>query len=84
MGPKQGRQPWPRGLMSGAGTMTNYLDDIIMPFGKYKGECIVDIPLSYLEWIYDNLELNGDLQQAVSDAIDLLSSETTRRGVVKK
>lgn len=64
--------------------MTNYLEDIQMPFGKYKGESLLDIPVSYLEWVYDNIELNGDLEKAVSDAIDLLTSENTRRGIVKK
>jgi len=64
--------------------MTNHLEDIIMPFGKYKGEQLLDIPASYLEWIYDNLELNGDLEQAVSDAIDILRGEKNRRGIVKR
>lgn len=64
--------------------MTDHLEDIIMPFGKYKGEQLLDIPASYLEWIYDNLELNGDLEQAVSDAIDILRGEKNRRGIVKR
>lgn len=64
--------------------MTDHFEDIIMPFGKYKGEQLLDIPVSYLEWIYDNLELNGDLEQAVSDAIDVLRGEKNRRGIVKR
>ena len=64
--------------------MTDHLEDIIMPFGKYKGEQLLDIPASYLEWIYDNLELNGDLEHAVSDAIDILRGEKNRRGIVKR
>lgn len=64
--------------------MSDYLEDIIMPFGKYKGEQLLDIPVSYLEWIYDNLELNGDLDQGVSDAIDILRGEKNRRGIVKR
>lgn len=64
--------------------MTDHFEDIIMPFGKYKGEQLLDIPASYLEWIYDNLELNGDLEQAVSDAIDILRGEKNRRGIVKR
>lgn len=64
--------------------MTDYLEDVVMPFGKYKGEQLLDIPTSYLEWIYDNLELNGDLEQAVSDAIDILHGEKNRRGIVKR
>ena len=64
--------------------MIESLEDIRMPFGKHKGESLLDIPVSYLEWVYDNVELNGDLEEAVSDAIDLLTSEKTRRGIVKK
>lgn len=64
--------------------MTESLEDIRMPFGKHKGESLLDIPVSYLEWIYDNIELDGDLEESVSDAIDLLTSEQTRRGIVKK
>lgn len=60
--------------------MNDYIDDVIMPFGKYKGEQLLDIPVSYLEWIYDNLELNGDLEKSVSDAIDILRAEKNRRG----
>lgn len=64
--------------------MTESLEDIRMPFGKYKGESLLDIPVSYLEWVYDNIELDGDLEESVSNAIDLLTSEQTRRGIVKK
>ena len=64
--------------------MMDYLENFQMPFGKYKGESLLDIPVSYLEWVYYNIELNGDLEQAVSYAIDLLRSENTRRGIVKK
>lgn len=64
--------------------MKDHLEDIIMPFGKYKGEQLLDIPASYLEWIYDNLELNVDLEHAVSDAIDILRGEKNRRGIVKR
>lgn len=60
--------------------MNDYIDGVIMPFGKYKGEQLLDIPVSYLEWIYDNLELNGDLKKSVSDAIDILRAEKNRRG----
>ena len=28
-----------------------------MPFGKYKGEEVCDIPLDYLKWAEENLQL---------------------------
>jgi hypothetical protein len=55
---------------------------VIMPFGKYKGEELLDIPVEYLEWLYDNVELYSSLEQKVSDAISLLRAEETRRGKI--
>ena len=40
-----------------------------MPFGKHKGEELEDIPLDYLEWLVDNVELRDELDQAVNEAI---------------
>lgn len=28
-------------------------DESLMPFGKYKGEKMANVPASYLLWIYD-------------------------------
>lgn len=42
---------------------------MIMPFGQYKGEELLDIPTEYLEWLYENVELYGDLEQEVSDVL---------------
>ncbi len=40
-----------------------------MPFGIYKGDAIEDIPIAYLYWLYENVELHGDLEQAVSEIL---------------
>lgn len=48
----------------------DYLDDIIMPFGKYAGEYVCDLPLNYLQWLYDKSQISGDLLEAVKQAID--------------
>lgn len=29
-------------------------DDSPMPFGKYKGEAMSDVPASYLHWLWTN------------------------------
>lgn len=50
--------------------MEDYIDDIIMPFGKHTGEYICDLPIDYLEWLQENIDLYGDLQEAVNRAID--------------
>lgn len=41
----------------------------IMPFGKYRGEYLEDIPLNYLQWVYDNLELKVDLEDEIGELI---------------
>jgi len=47
-----------------------YTEDIIIPFGKYKGEYVCDLPIRYLTWLEDNIELDEELSEAVSKAID--------------
>ena len=36
-----------------------------MPFGKYKGEIVSDIDLSYLKWLQENCSLQGSLKKEV-------------------
>jgi Putative quorum-sensing-regulated virulence factor len=46
-----------------------------MPFGKYRGERLEDIPLGYLEWLL-TIELSSRLQQAVEYEIEERNSAT--------
>ena len=36
-----------------------------MPFGKYKGQELTEIPPDYLEWVTKNLTLTGDLADEI-------------------
>lgn len=48
------------------------LDDMIMPFGKYKGDRIRALALAepdYLRWILNNFELREPLKQAIQKAL---------------
>jgi len=42
---------------------------IVMPFGKYKGRLISDIPKDYLEWFADNVKAKPFLAEAVAKAL---------------
>lgn len=45
---------------------------VVMPFGKYKGEYLGDIPVSYLIWAYENLDLRLPLRKAIKSTIKML------------
>ncbi len=38
-------------------------DESIMPFGKYKGYKMANIPASYLLWLLENGNTFGDVKQ---------------------
>jgi hypothetical protein len=40
-----------------------------MPFGKYKGRLLEDVPTSYLEWLADLPDLSARLHYAVEDEL---------------
>ncbi len=37
------------------------LKTVTMPFGKYKGVCLIDLPEPYVVWFHDNGLPEGDL-----------------------
>ena len=50
-------------------------DESIMPFGKYKGEKMANIPPDYLLWLYDNGKCYGEVLQYIKENLDVLSAE---------
>lgn len=50
-------------------------DESMMPFGKYKGEKMANIPPDYLLWLYDNGKYYGEVLQYIKDNLDVLKSE---------
>ena len=42
----------------------------VMPFGKYKGRLVSDIPSSYLEWL-TTIDLRDSLRKAVIEELQL-------------
>lgn len=62
-------------------------DDSIMPFGKYKGEKMANVPASYLLWIYDEWTLpnprfgfvNQEVKAYIEDNLDVLRKEITTK-----
>ena len=51
-----------------------------MPFGKYKGRSVDDIPENYLFWLWEEVDLRGPLHDAVAQRISNIRK--TGRGPV--
>lgn len=46
-----------------------------MPFGKYKGTPMQDVPVEYLHWCYHNIAFHKDLNDYIRRSIDALKME---------
>jgi len=49
----------------------NYTDETIMPFGKFKGEALEDIPEWYFKTIYSDKMYDQDLKAYIEDNFDV-------------
>jgi uncharacterized protein (DUF3820 family) len=50
-------------------------DKTLMPFGKYLGEQMINVPPGYLIWLYENDRCNGELRIYIKDNMDALKKE---------
>ena len=48
---------------------SQHLSKTRMPFGKYKGVIIADLPTDYIQWMQKNLQLKGCLKSAIDQEI---------------
>src|SRR5215471_6491205 len=46
-----------------------------MPFGKYHGRTLDEIPPAYLWWLWDHVELFGQLRREVAQILELEARE---------
>lgn len=52
-----------------------------MPFGKYQGMDLLDIPLDYLVWVEENLKsLKPELREDINFEINRRIGDSTRSG----
>lgn len=61
--------------------MSKLSDSSLMPFGQHKGEKMIDVPASYLIWLFENNKCNGDVKEYIKDNLDVLKqqSKTSKR-----
>ena len=50
-------------------------DESIMPFGKYKGEKMANVPADYLLWLYENNKCFGDIKKYIEENMDSITAE---------
>jgi uncharacterized protein (DUF3820 family) len=50
-------------------------DNSIMPFGKYKGDTMANIPASYLLWLYENNKCYGDVKNYIKENMFVIKEQ---------
>ena len=50
-------------------------DNSPMPFGKYKGDKMINVPAFHLIWLYDNGKCNSEVKEYIKNNYDVLYSE---------
>ena len=55
-------------------------DNSLMPWGKYKGEKMANVPATYLMWLYNNEKCNAEVQAYIEDNMDALKEEIRQLG----
>lgn len=56
--------------------MNNILtDDSPMPFGKFKGKRMEEVPAAYLIWLHENNKCSGNVKAYIEDNLDALRLE---------
>lgn len=58
-------------------TSQKMTDESVMPFGKYKGMYLIEVPANWLLWYYENAEFGRDeaLIAYIEDNMQALRSE---------
>ena len=50
-------------------------DNSIMPFGKFKGEKMANVPSEYLLWLFENNKCTPEVAKYIADNIEVIKSE---------
>ena len=50
-------------------------DDSPMPFGQYKGTAMINVPATYLIWLYDNNQCNKSVKSWITYNLDVLRKQ---------
>lgn len=53
-------------------------DNSLMPFGKHKGEKMIDVPAAYLLWLYENGKCYGEVRAYIEDNMQVIKDQIKR------
>jgi uncharacterized protein (DUF3820 family) len=53
-------------------------DNSPMPFGKYQGKAMINVPAQYLLWLFNKGCGNEQVKRYIMENIDVLNSEVSR------
>lgn len=53
-------------------------DESLMPFGKYKDYSMINVPASYLIWLYENDKCNKLVKDYIIDNWDVLQIQANK------
>lgn len=54
-------------------------DDSLMPYGKFKGDKMANVPADYLLWLLHNDKCSGDVKNYILENKTVLESEITKK-----
>ncbi len=50
-------------------------DNSLMPFGKYRGEKMANVPADYLLWIFENNKCTPEVAKYIAENLSVIKSE---------
>ncbi len=56
-------------------------DSSKMPFGKYTGIRLANVPADYLIWIYENKKCTAEVEAYIKDNLDALKKEVEEKNI---
>lgn len=65
-------------LMPQAAILPEFTDTTPMPFGKYKGKALINVPGPYLLWLYNNGCEHERLKKYIVSNLDAIIKESKR------
>jgi len=58
-------------------------DNSLIPFGKYTGQKLANVPASYLIWIFENNKCTAEIAKYINENMDVLKEEIKRENAKK-